>query len=217
MEGFGGSDTAREAEDGKRGGGRKLPASCLKGTQLPDFKDRKKPRKTGPSAEIVECEIGKFGGHENRRSIAKATAPPGPPFARQCCQGLLVDVEANVHVQTGKSRATFHDKVVCRLLILTNGVGSPRTINYETCRLHSYAEVKLRFHNIANCYSRNRLCRITKTLTALPLQGWEKNRSLAPSFDRAQQNHASRNRPSSRVKTNFAACQCGPGDLDPGC
>ena len=38
MEDFGGSDTAREAEDGKRGGGRKLPASCLKGTQLPDFK-----------------------------------------------------------------------------------------------------------------------------------------------------------------------------------
>src|SRR5271166_3784835 len=67
MEGFGGSDTAREAEDGKRGGGRKLPATCLKGTQLPDFKDRKKPGKNRPSAEIVECEIGKFGGHENRR------------------------------------------------------------------------------------------------------------------------------------------------------
>jgi hypothetical protein len=67
MEGFGGSDIAREAEEGKRGGGRKSPATCLKGTQLPDFKDRKKPRKTRPSAEIVECEIGKFGGHENRR------------------------------------------------------------------------------------------------------------------------------------------------------
>ena len=69
MEGFGGSDTAREAEDGKRGGGRKLPATCLKWTQLPALKDRKKPGKTRPSAEIVECEIGKFGGHENRRRI----------------------------------------------------------------------------------------------------------------------------------------------------
>ena len=74
MEGFGGSDTAREAEDGKRGGGRKLPATCLKGTQLPDFKNRKKPGRTRPSAEIVECEIGKFGGHENRRSSVRETA-----------------------------------------------------------------------------------------------------------------------------------------------
>jgi hypothetical protein len=73
MEGFGGSDTAREAEDGKRGGGRKLPATCLKGTQLPDFKDRKKPGKNRPSAEIVECEIGKLGGHENRRYLEKRT------------------------------------------------------------------------------------------------------------------------------------------------
>src|SRR5208282_2913970 len=76
MEGFGGSDTAREAEDGKRGGGRKLPATCLKGTQLPDFKNRKKPGKTRPSAEIVECEIGKFGGHENRRSRPKLRKSP---------------------------------------------------------------------------------------------------------------------------------------------
>ena len=39
---------------------------------------------------------------------------------------------------------------------------------------------------------------------AKPSQGWGKDRSLAPSFDRGQQKHASRNRPSSRVNTNFS-------------
>src|SRR5271157_3289483 len=43
-----------------------------------------------------------------------------------------------------------------------------------------------------------------------PSQGGEKDRSLAPSFHPAQQKHASRNRPSSSVKTNFAACQRAP-------
>src|SRR5208337_418597 len=45
------------------------------------------------------------------------------------------------------------------------------------------------------------------TPPAPPSQGGEMDRSLAPSLDRAQQKHASRNRPSSAVKTNFAACQ----------
>src|SRR5208283_5261328 len=61
MEGFGGSDTAREAEDGKRGGGRKLLATCLKGTQLPDFKDRKKRDcsiATGADSKIARQEQG---------------------------------------------------------------------------------------------------------------------------------------------------------------
>jgi|GEM_PF-6813267 len=47
------------------------------------------------------------------------------------------------------------------------------------------------------------------TPPAPPSQGGERDRSLATSFHRAQQKHASRNRPSSRVKTNFAACQAG--------
>src|SRR5271166_2258158 len=40
-----------------------------------------------------------------------------------------------------------------------------------------------------------------------PSQGRERERSLATSFHRAQQKHASRNRPSNSVKTNCAACQ----------
>ena len=36
--------------------------------------------------------------------------------------------------------------------------------------------------------------------------------SLATSFHRAQQEHASPNRPSSSVKTNFAACQGYPDE-----
>src|SRR5208337_726579 len=48
-----------------------------------------------------------------------------------------------------------------------------------------------------------------------PSQGGEKDRSLAPSFHPAQQKHASRNRPSSSVKTNFAACQTDPGRSAP--
>jgi hypothetical protein len=101
MEGFGGSDTAREAEDGKRGGGRKLPATCLKGTQLPDFKNRKKPGKNRPSAEIVECEIGKFGGHENRRSIASLVLPG---FAATVAE-LWIDVEEDDAVEPGVNGA----------------------------------------------------------------------------------------------------------------
>ena|GEM_PF-6944878 len=41
---------------------------------------------------------------------------------------------------------------------------------------------------------------------APPLQGGEKDRSLARSFDRAQQKHASRNRPST-VNTNLSRLQ----------
>jgi len=37
-----------------------------------------------------------------------------------------------------------------------------------------------------------------------PSQGGERDRSLATSFHRAQQKHASRNRPSSSVNTNFS-------------
>jgi len=40
-----------------------------------------------------------------------------------------------------------------------------------------------------------------------PSQGGEKNRSLASSIDRAQQKHASRNRPFSTVNTNFSSLQ----------
>src|SRR5208283_4702785 len=40
-----------------------------------------------------------------------------------------------------------------------------------------------------------------------PLQGGERDRSLAPSFDRAHQKHASRNRPSSTVNTNLSPAQ----------
>ena len=40
-----------------------------------------------------------------------------------------------------------------------------------------------------------------------PLQGGEKDRSFAPSLDRAPQKHASRNRPSSTVNTNFSPAQ----------
>ncbi len=42
------------------------------------------------------------------------------------------------------------------------------------------------------------------TPPAPPLQGGERDRSLATSFHRAQQEHASRNRPSSSVNTNFS-------------
>jgi hypothetical protein len=42
------------------------------------------------------------------------------------------------------------------------------------------------------------------------LQGGEKDRSLPPSFDRAQQKHASRNRPSSTVNSNFSPAQPRP-------
>src|SRR5271157_5281602 len=42
-----------------------------------------------------------------------------------------------------------------------------------------------------------------------PSQGGERDRSLATSFHRAQQKHASRNRPSSSVNTNFSPVQCG--------
>src|SRR5271157_3139862 len=45
---------------------------------------------------------------------------------------------------------------------------------------------------------------------APPLQGWEKDRSLAPSFVRAQQKHASRKRPSNTVNTNFSPAQPRP-------
>src|SRR5208337_2991533 len=38
-------------------------------------------------------------------------------------------------------------------------------------------------------------------------QGGERDRSLATSFHRAQQKHASRNRPSSSVNTNFSPAQ----------
>jgi hypothetical protein len=41
-----------------------------------------------------------------------------------------------------------------------------------------------------------------------PSQGGERDRSLATSFHRAQQKHASRNRPSSSVNTNFSPAQC---------
>jgi len=58
------------------------------------------------------------------------------PFKKQCCQGLVVHLEANVHVESAKSRATLDDKVACRLPILTIGSGSPRSINYEICRVH---------------------------------------------------------------------------------
>jgi len=44
-------------------------------------------------------------------------------------------------------------------------------------------------------------------------QGGESDRSLAPSFDRAPQKHASRNRPSSTVNTNFSPAQA--EGLDP--
>src|SRR5271157_1602803 len=47
-----------------------------------------------------------------------------------------------------------------------------------------------------------------------PSQGGERDRSLATSFHPAQQKHASRNRPSSLVKTNFAACQHRAGRRD---
>src|SRR5271157_4114702 len=51
---------------------------------------------------------------------------------------------------------------------------------------------------------------ISKAIASPPLtppsQGGERDRSLATSFHRAQQKHASRYRPSSSVKTNFAAC-----------
>ena len=48
-------------------------------------------------------------------------------------------------------------------------------------------------------------------LTPPPSQGGERDRSLATSFHRALQKHASRNRPSSAVNTNFAPVQCGSG------
>src|SRR5271157_1971015 len=41
-----------------------------------------------------------------------------------------------------------------------------------------------------------------------PSQGGERDRSLATSFHRAQQKHASRNRPSSSVNSNFSPAQC---------
>jgi hypothetical protein len=43
-----------------------------------------------------------------------------------------------------------------------------------------------------------------------PSQGGERDRSLATSFHRAQQKHASRNRPSSSVNTNFSPAQPTP-------
>ena len=45
------------------------------------------------------------------------------------------------------------------------------------------------------------------TPPAPPSQGGERDRSLAASFHRAQQKHASRNRPSNSVNTNFSPAQ----------
>src|SRR5271157_5352994 len=48
---------------------------------------------------------------------------------------------------------------------------------------------------------------------APPSQGGERDRSLATSFHRAQQKHASRNRPSGSVNTNFSPAQYRSGLL----
>ena len=53
------------------------------------------------------------------------------------------------------------------------------------------------------------------TPPAPPLQGGERDRSLATSFHRAQQKHASRNRPSSSVNTNFSPAHGAPARRDP--
>jgi len=52
---------------------------------------------------------------------------------------------------------------------------------------------------------------VTKTPPCEPKRG-DTDRSLAPSFDRAQQKHASRNRPSKTVNTNFSSPQALRGD-----
>src|SRR5271157_1588926 len=53
------------------------------------------------------------------------------------------------------------------------------------------------------------------TPPAPPSQGGERDRSLATSFHRAQQEHASRNRPSSSVNTNFSPAQRYPTRMSP--